>query len=341
MNVINLPSEDETLGPLVLDHIYVTEDALVKDVEGSLSPIAPDEKSWDKLALNGLSLAAIATMRTTPIGLLASAVGAAAVSPFFVQLLSRYSVANAEEQKQLNEAQALEAARFAAYMRKHSMTPVQAEKAGFRFEPGHPLVGKVYKRHPLAGAATHDKHNLYIPSERYDQILLAEREAELIKMLVDMGATRIQISKKSAEVARSSIDGSASTDVAGYGGVSASYSSKNDQSRNAMDSREFRLRGKQWHEGDRLTRADYFWLAFEPSWAAVVMAREIGACEAASLEIKETTSFSNDRNIEFQIQAQMLQAGANAQITANTKEETEYFITVEFASAKEPRNQDA
>ncbi|MED8006043.1 hypothetical protein, partial [Pseudomonas aeruginosa] len=87
------------------------EDALVEHVEGSLSPIAPDEKSWDKLALSGLSLAAIATMRTTPIGLLASAVGAAAVSPFFVQLLSRYSVANAEEQKQLNEAQALEAAR--------------------------------------------------------------------------------------------------------------------------------------------------------------------------------------------------------------------------------------
>lgn len=341
MNVINLPSEDETLGPLVLDHIYVIEGAQVQALEGSPNPSPSDEKGWDKLALSGLSLAAFSIMRTTPIGLFASAVGAAAVSPFFVQLISRYSVANAEEQKQLNEAQALEAARFAAYMRKHSVTPAHAEKAGFRFEPGHPLVGKVYKRHPLARAATHDKRNLYIPSERYDQILLAEREAELIKMLVDMGATRIQISKKSAEVVRSSIDGFASTDVAGYGSGSASCSSKNDQSRNAMDSREFRLRGKQWHEGDRLARADYFWLAFEPSWAAVVMAREIGSCEVASLEIKETTSFSNDRNLELQIQAQMLQAGANAQITTSVKEETEYFITVEFAPAKEPRNQDA
>lgn len=340
MNVINLPSEDETLGPLVLDHIYVTEALPVQAVEDSPNPSPSDGKNWDKLALSGLSLAAFATMRTSPIGLIASAVGAAAVSPFFVQLISRYSVASAEEQKQLNEAQALEAARFAAYMRKHSVTPAHAEKAGFRFEPGHPLVGKVYKRHPLAGAATHDKHNLYIPSERYDQILLAEREAELIKMLVDMGATRIQISKKSAEVARSSIDGSASTDVAGYGGGSASYSSKNNQSRSTMDSREFRLRGKEWHEGDRLAGANYLWLAFEPSWAAVVMAREVGACEVASLEIKETTSFSNDRNIEFQIQAQMLQAGANAQINASAKEETEYFITVEFAPAKEPRNQD-
>jgi hypothetical protein len=339
VNVINLPSEDETLGPLALDHIYVTEAVPVQALNASPTPDSLAEKSWDKLALSGLSLAAFAMMRTTPIGLIASAVGAAAVSPFFVQLISRDSVANVEEQKQLNEAQTLEAARFAAYMRKHSVTPAQAEKAGFRFEPGHPLVGKVYKRHPLAGAATHDKHHLYIPSERYDQILLAEREAELIKMLVDMGATRIQISKKSSEVAHSSSDGSASADISGYGGCSASYSSKNDQTRNAMDSREFRLRGKQWNEGDRLARADYLWLAFEPSWAAVVMAREIGACEVASLEIKETTSFSNDRNIEFQIQAQMLQAGANAQITASAKEETEYFIRVEFAPAKEPRNQ--
>lgn len=341
MNVINLPSEDEPPGPLVLDHIYVTEGTSVQIVEDATNPSPAGEKNWDKLALSGLSLTALAAMRTTPIGLLASAVGTAAVSPFFVQLISRYSVANAEERKQLNEAQALETARFAEYMRKHSMTPAQAEKAGFRFELGHPLVGKVYKRHPLAGAATYDKHNLYIPSERYDQILLAEREAELIKMLVDMGAIRIQISKKSAGAAPSSIDGSASTDVAGYGGGSASYSSKNDNSRNAMDSREFRLRGKQWHEGDRLARADYFWLTFEPSWAAVVMAREIGACEVASLEIRETTSFSNDRNIEFQIKAQMLQAGANAQITASTEEETEYFITVEFAPAKEPQNQNA
>ncbi|KWS65232.1 hypothetical protein BKM20_26320 [Pseudomonas avellanae] len=80
-------------------------------------------------------------------------------------------------------------------------------------------------------------------------------------------------------------------------------------------------------------------MAFEPSWAAVVMAREIGGCVVASLEIKETTSFSSDRNIEFQTQAQMLQAGSNAQITASAKEETEYFITVEFAPAKKPRNQ--
>lgn len=72
MNVINLPSEDEPPGPLVLDHIYVTEGTSVQIVEDATNPSPAGEKNWDKLALSGLSLTALAAMRTTPIGLFES-----------------------------------------------------------------------------------------------------------------------------------------------------------------------------------------------------------------------------------------------------------------------------
>ncbi|MGB3511853.1 MAG: hypothetical protein WBA93_21975 [Microcoleaceae cyanobacterium] len=63
-------------------------------------------------------------------------------------------------------------------------TPYSDIPEDFDFPPGHPLPGKLYRAHPLKS-----KSNKYIPIEVFDSLLYAEREAELIRLLVDLGAT--------------------------------------------------------------------------------------------------------------------------------------------------------
>lgn len=71
-------------------------------------------------------------------------------------------------------------------------TPYSDIPEDFDFPPGHPLPGKLYRAHPLKS-----KSNKYIPIEVFDSLLYAEREAELIRLLVDLGATQITIKEKS------------------------------------------------------------------------------------------------------------------------------------------------
>ncbi|NEQ41517.1 MAG: hypothetical protein F6K40_37120 [Okeania sp. SIO3I5] len=70
-------------------------------------------------------------------------------------------------------------------------TPYSEIPEDFDFPPGHPLPGKLYRAHPLKS-----KSNKYIPIEVFDSLLYAEREAELIRLLVDLGATKITIKEK-------------------------------------------------------------------------------------------------------------------------------------------------
>ena len=70
-------------------------------------------------------------------------------------------------------------------------TPYSDIPEDFDFPPGHRLPGKLYRAHPLKS-----KSNKYIPIEVFDSLLYAEREAELIRLLVDLGATKITIKEK-------------------------------------------------------------------------------------------------------------------------------------------------
>ncbi|MEH6500008.1 MAG: hypothetical protein V7751_11520 [Pseudoalteromonas distincta] len=341
MKVINLPSEDEVLGPQSLNHIFIieapfqppmSEDSHREELNcakaGEAPPIGMGQYGPYVAAA---AAASIAVPFVIPIGLIAAAIGASAISPIFIHLLAKNTASTEEERKKIEAAQREEALRLSSYMKKHSVTPAQAEKAGYCFEPGHPLVGRIYKRHPLATIATSTKHNLFIPSERYDQTLLAEREAELITMLVDLGAVKISISKKATRASRDSNTISAGADLGGLGGTSGSVNVSSSRNNGTLDTREFRLKGKLWNEGDKIDPKKYFWLAFEPAWSAVVNAREVGGCLAASLEIRETTSFSEDRSVELAVKAQMAEANVSVRKTMDNEEESEYFVSIEFA----------
>lgn len=57
---------------------------------------------------------------------------------------------------------------------------------GIRFSPGHPLAGKMYRKHPF-------NTKYYYPVTNYFPLLFEERERALLEILGDLGAAKIVI----------------------------------------------------------------------------------------------------------------------------------------------------
>ncbi|OPB00358.1 hypothetical protein BFW87_01795 [Pseudomonas fluorescens] len=228
-----------------------------------------------------------------------------------------------------------EAQMLAAYVNEHSMSSSEAKKQGYRFQPGHPVVGKAYRKHPLNDYHNDDNGQLYIPSDSYDAILLEERESELIKLLVHLGATKISITKKATDKTRSTLNAGASVQAGPIGGGELNYKSDTQRDNDQLNTREFSLSGRPWQTNSKIDARQFFWLSYEPSWKAVVFAREEGGCLTASLEIKESTSFSTDKDLELSVKVKLAEGGAHLGMSEATNEEKTYFVRAEFAPVQQ------
>jgi hypothetical protein len=160
---------------------------------------------------------------------------------------------------------------------------VGATRCGAKFPPGHPLPGRWYRAHPLP-----DRAGEYIPLVAYDAALYAEREAELLRLLVDLGATRIAITE--SERQGGGTEAGAKLDAGSVGRVDAKVAVKDQLS--SRDARVFELRGRPWGDVHASGEAGYHWLAFEPAWRSLLHARKIGGCIRASIEMVRDASFS-------------------------------------------------
>ncbi|MGC5702983.1 hypothetical protein J4P02_22510 [Pseudomonas sp. NFXW11] len=228
------------------------------------------------------------------------------------------------------EAHAEKERLLAAYVDNATFSPKQAKSEGYRFQPGHPMVGKSYRRHPLADFSGAETEHLYIPSEGYDAHVLEERESELIRLLVSLGATRISITKNTSNRSGSLLKAGGSIDAGPIAAAEAGYGSNSQHASGTLDTRVFNLNGCTWSTSRTLDRSGFFWLAFEPSWKAVLFAREHGGCTDASLELKENTSFSEDRNVDLSIKAKQLGGGVSVNLGANDNEERVHVVNVQF-----------
>ena len=150
------------------------------------------------------------------------------------------------------------------------------------FPPGHPLPSRFYRVHPLK-----KKNNKYIPIEIFDSILYKERESELIKILVDLGATEISVQKLSSSKIQGSPEAKAS--LIGAGGVSGETKGENEESSSA--DQVIKLNQKNWNS-DNFKSDQYSWLPYEPDWEYIVHARLKGGCLSSSIELTSDTSFS-------------------------------------------------
>ncbi|MGF1568444.1 MAG: hypothetical protein ACFCVD_10310 [Nodosilinea sp.] len=125
---------------------------------------------------------------------------------------------------------------------------ITAMPAGLQFLPGHPIPQRYYRKHPLPA-----KQQVYLPVASYFSELFHERKQELIRLLANLGATRIQIE-----------------DLGGKA---------------LVPTETLEYPGKLWTPGLGLNSADYAWLPYEPSWQAVIANRSAGDSSAASFDL--------------------------------------------------------
>lgn len=184
---------------------------------------------------------------------------------------------------------------FYSFVRENGITIATAKKRGYIFPPGHPQVGGTYIQHPLAELRGANKEAVYIPADMFDEILLQERECELLKLLVELGASRICITEKTADEHRredvASVSGGSKA-AAAQADLSASWKTSKDSE--VGNQRSYSLAGREWRQGAQLDSSKFAWVHFEPSWGALVYAREVGGCLSATLEITAKTTFSLD-----------------------------------------------
>lgn len=232
-------------------------------------------------------LVVAASLYSSPLTLLAAGASSTAISKIF----STSSSDNPEDniKKEIAEEE------IDSFLVNHALTPSMARSLNFNFPPGHPRVGCSYRLHPLANHGNKDKSNLYIPDDRFDEVLFEEREAELIRILVNLGATHISISEHTDEDHRSSLNGEAGVNGTVVGG-SASIGSESSNTSSGIRQREFVLNPVKTSSPESIMQEEYAWVKFEPSWQSLIFSREVGRCTKASVILKEKTAFSNKKS---------------------------------------------
>lgn len=270
----------------------------------------------------------IATLPIVPAGLVTGGIAAGIGLKKLLATSSDLSE-NEKIQKMIAEEE------LTRFLENHAVTPAITREAGFSFPPGHPRTGTAYRLHPLAGHADESKNKLYIPHESFDELLFEEREAELVKLLVKLGATRISIKYLSSGNANGGVSGSieAGNKVA-QGGVSLDTHQASTYYQ-SWD-REFLLDPQQ-ETFDKIDEFEYAWLRFEPNWQAMLFAREHGGCTKASIELKEKTAFSSKSSGSIKFENPAVNGAINGESEKISDLDRNIFIEVEFIS-KAPRD---
>ena len=155
-------------------------------------------------------------------------------------------------------------------------------KQYLKFPPGHPLPGQLYKAHPLENKKDH-----YLPYELFDSLLYQEREAELVNLLVDLGAIEITIEELLTTQTKGEAQAKASLVESGGGEAVI----KGENKRTNAESRNIRLKQRRWNIDD-FDEKNYSWLPNEPSWATLVYARVKGGCLSFEIELNSDTFYS-------------------------------------------------
>ena len=180
---------------------------------------------------------------------------------------------------------------------------MEIDRGELDFPPGHPVPGGLYRSHPLPSKVTH-----YTPIEQYDRLLYEEREAELLKLLIDLGACRIEIIETYSD--NGEVEGQASAAATTVGKISAEGKATLAQVKTA--SRVFELDGSV---NNSIDRGEYQWLDYEPSWRTLVHARLVGKCRTATVDLSQDTSFSANSSLAI---ADDLLGGAEDVASAGT-----------------------
>ncbi|NJL46331.1 MAG: hypothetical protein HC929_00965 [Leptolyngbyaceae cyanobacterium SM2_5_2] len=172
---------------------------------------------------------------------------------------------------------------------------ITALPVGLQFPPGHPVAQRYYRQHPLPAM-----QQVYLPVTDYFSGLLYERRQELLRLLVTLGATRIEIQDLCAP--------EISPEVMEYP-------------------------GRLWTPNQGLNLAEYAWLPYEPTWQNLLSDRTAGLMNTMSFDL----TLDVNGMLAMQIAAMKnLTAQLNAvEAVDNSKIDCDYLkpqrVTVTFA----------
>ncbi|MBA0169467.1 hypothetical protein [Pectobacterium sp. CFBP8739] len=306
-----------------MEKIYIIEKKY--DLESYISEIQNKNKGKE-ISYSDFLLkagAAALTINYLPIKLIGVA---ATVSPMVFNLFSNKNNGDITITKE--QAKIIDGA-----LNKYSLTIEETKDRKLKFPPGHPIVGLFYRLHPLEKINS-EKESLYIPDDYYEQLLLQEREAELLKVLINLGATRIKIIKTTNKFnnkniqCETNVEASASVPFS----VGSGINSQSNQQNFEGESRLFELAGKKWVSGDLLDKKEYSWLPFEPQWGSLILAREIGGCTRAAVEMTSKSVFSADISARAKLQTHIMSANTELKIENTDEDVISYKYEVDFAA---------
>ncbi len=312
-----------------MDKIFIIDESLAEEKEYTPNFTIPNASIQStRIESNSISTATgaiggiltAASIVSLPTTLLLSA---AIANPFIYNALTNKK----SDDGKLSEIEVKEIEKF---LGKNGLTVNECRTRGFKFPPGHPIVGHAYRLHPLANYPNTKKSDTYMPENDYDNILLEEREAELLKILINLGATKIEIIEKNENDNSSSIGASLTADV-GIGEANISGTSRSGLNENHTNTRTYGLVGKQWFENDSLNRGNYAWLSYEPQWDTLITAREIGGCTSATVEIKQLSKYSIDRELSADIKTKLYEIKGEVTHAKENQTNKVYVINVDFA----------
>jgi hypothetical protein len=306
----------------IIDH----ENDIQVDVKKIQSVSADQTIDWKKASIVATAVLGAVTgpfgaaVAPTLIG------AAAAASPLIARLFDK------DSEKKPEEVQAA-LTKLGEYWKRHSLTLDQARK-DFEFPPGHPVSGGEYRRHPLANKKGPAGRVIYIPADQYDEILLEEREAELLMLLIDLGATRISITKQNSSSAARAFSANAGGGSVVHGEAHVEAHRMTQSAEQLGNTRVFELQGRDLTKDDRdnFDQSRFSWVKFEPSWEVLIRARIVGFCTKAALEVRERSTYSDDRGASAAIKAKMASLDISAKVTKENEQEKIYLVQADFKS---------
>lgn len=162
-----------------------------------------------------------------------------------------------------------------------------------QFQLNHPIDGYVYRKHPNEKSFP----NLLVDVVTHAKYLKELKEQELLNILINLGATKIELT----EFTENSIDSSSNFEFglqyyAGQAGMKVKQSTsgvKEKKEKHFMEGKDFL---------GKLDRSNYFWLNTEPSWETIITAREEGRANSFETEIiiSSSSSGSVEQNISVE-----------------------------------------
>ncbi|HEP0304255.1 hypothetical protein [Providencia sp. PROV254] len=191
----------------------------------------------------------------------------------------------------------------------------------FEFEPNHPQIKFVYKKHPRSDLYP----NFLVDLASYERIILDFKKQELIEFLIELGACEIEISEK--EDNSGNISASFDANFLNKKVKSSVKGNKKDKKTESKITK-LSLRGHDFdgnHDFSKLT-----WLKSEPLWEMLITARNTSNLKKYEQLIEFHQTCDVDAEIKAALKISKLQADSKLKSEYQNKVLKKFHLKVEF-----------